>query len=265
MPINGINITNDHPRIICHVDEFSDCIKEKIKTNLQNIFHGSEAVKNRPNYHTYTNTLKCFFDRYKDKSNETKKGMIGELLAHILISDTLSNLRTISIYKNKEERSIKKGFDIVYIDNKNSLWYSEVKSGDSAGASADNYNFELLTRAINGITDMFDSKRESLWESAIIDAYMTIDSESQISVQDLLTGNSPMSNNENDMPRNAILVSVLYHDVKERMTQESLNKLWKNLSSRPSIASAIIFSIQKSTLKKVEDFLKSEAGITDGH
>src|SRR5690606_31574732 len=83
-----------------------------------------------------------------------KKGMIGELLAHLLLNYTDNNFTSLSILKNKEEKSIKKGFDIIYCEvDCDKLWYSEVKSGKSESGKEDSntYNDILLNRAKKGI------------------------------------------------------------------------------------------------------------------
>lgn len=80
----------------------------------------------RPQF-TYKHTIKRFLERYELKKT-IQKGMIGELLTHLLIPQYI-DFNAISIMKNKEENSIRKGFDIVYTDDNNSIWYCEVKSG----------------------------------------------------------------------------------------------------------------------------------------
>ena len=45
-----------------------------------------------------------------------QKGMLGELLAHILINNYIEKLKVFSPYFNKEEANIRKGFDVLYID-----------------------------------------------------------------------------------------------------------------------------------------------------
>ena len=99
---------------ICYIEELSDELKEKIIEMLSSIWHGSVDANERPQFN-YNTTVKRFLERYQTKTSDTKKGMIGELLSHLLIPLYI-NLSPISIMKNKEENSIRKGFDIVYTD-----------------------------------------------------------------------------------------------------------------------------------------------------
>jgi len=116
--------------------------------------------------------------------------MIGELLSHILLSYQDNDLTSLSILKNKEEKSIKKGFDIIYCQlEENKLWYSEVKSGRSETGmdSSTVYNRVLLNRAKTGISAMIAERRNSLWERAMIDVSLGIkESEGRLNLKQLL-------------------------------------------------------------------------------
>jgi hypothetical protein len=99
-------------------------LQEKIRELLNGVWHGVSNCQENQNIYNYTNTVKDFLDRYQEQSDNTKKGIIGELLTHILIPSYISDLEVISIMKNKEERSIRKGFDIVYSNNSlKNIWY----------------------------------------------------------------------------------------------------------------------------------------------
>jgi hypothetical protein len=180
MPFTGVRVENSKECTVCLIEDFSDEFKQKIRDNLASIFHGAVEVEALPYYHTYQSTVAEFLKRYDTKDENVKKGMIGELLAHVLLSNHHVNLETLSVLKNKEERNIKKGFDIMYLHkNDNSLWYSEVKSGHcspsrkNAAIDPKKSNAGLLKRAKDGIIEMFESKRDTLWDSALIDATLT--------------------------------------------------------------------------------------------
>jgi hypothetical protein len=175
MPIKGIRTIDKINYSIFYVDSFSVALKKIIRKQLQGIYNGFALIDSVPEFYSYKNTLKSFLDRYNDKTDKIKKGMIGELLAHILLNQQKNNLTSLSILKNKEERSIKKGFDIIYFNTiKNQLWYSEVKAGKSTKYKSTPYNETLLNRAKKGISVMIDEKRNSLWESALIDVELVI-------------------------------------------------------------------------------------------
>jgi hypothetical protein len=107
-PINGVILEKDTKNgvYICYVEDFSDELKTKIREMLGSIWHGAVDSAERKQFN-YSSTVKRFLERYTEKTPDTKKGMIGELLAHLLIPNYV-DLQAISIMKNKEENSIRK-------------------------------------------------------------------------------------------------------------------------------------------------------------
>jgi len=265
MPFAGVKIENSKECTICLIEDFSDEFKQEIRNTLARIFYGIIEAEAIPHYHTYRNTVSEFLKRYETKDDNTKKGMIGELLAHILLNNYHVNLKTISVLKNKEERSIKKGFDIIYVhkDN-NSLWYSEVKSGECSPLGKNNTidpkrsTTGLLKRAKDSIIEMFESKRDNLWDSALNDAILTMETGNLKNARELLVNNSPRLNGNTSIKRNVILVTVLYHNIGDKIILKRLDKFQKKLGKESPFQESMLFSIQKSTLTKVESFLKSE-------
>lgn len=262
MSIKGLKIEKQKGFALVIVEQFSKELQELIRSQLAGIFHGFAEVQEIPNFYSYPKTLQGFLDRYNSKSEETKKGMIGELLAHVLIAALFEKLVCLSILKNKEERSIKKGFDIIYYhtDTKN-LWYTEVKSGRSedGSASSDSYNTELLKRSRDSILEMFESKRNSLWESAIIDVKLAVEEGTpRTKMRELLSKDAP-NTAKKEAKKSVILVSVLYHELHDKMSLAEIEKFHKRTTSEKVFKSAVIFSIQKKTFDKVATFLTAEA------
>lgn len=263
MSIKGVRIVNGKTGCICFVDDFSLGLQSEIKKRLSNIFHGASEVNSSPDFYSYPNTLKSFLERYNSKDEDTKKGIMGELLAHLLLGVVYKNQHSISILKNKEERSVKKGFDIVYFDsNANKIWYSEVKSGNSSSGkeSSTAYNTILLNRAKNDIDEKLSSNRNSIWESAMIDATLTIEDNTQkIKLKDLLSADSPALIKNLSSRKNAIMVSVLYHNLKDEINISDVNSFFDNVVKEKKFTDIIIFSIQKATYSKIAQFIESEA------
>ncbi|MCH7759547.1 DUF1837 domain-containing protein, partial [Patescibacteria group bacterium] len=186
---------------ICYIENFSSGLKEEIKIMLNSIFHGAVDAEEDKEIFNYQATLKDFLERYNKKSEEIKKGIIGELLAHLLIPKYINNLNTISIMKNKEEKSLRKGFDIVYYDDDyNLIWYCEVKSGgDSSEVNVNAKNRELLNKAKTTITAHASlGDRRILWQSVLTDVRSTIfNSKKQINIKALLKADYPGVRNRN--------------------------------------------------------------------
>lgn len=258
--IDGIKIIKKANYSVFYFESFSDEMKSIIRTQLQGIYHGFAEIDLSPEFYSYKNTLSSFLDRYEGKADDTKKGMIGELLLHVIFNHLDFGIKSLSILKNKEERSIKKGFDVIYceIDNKK-LWYTEIKSGKSEDGSVNSstYNKELLNRAKVGISTMFSESRNSRWESALIDVSLTIkESNGLIDLKKLLANDSPSIGG--DDKKNVILVSVLYHDLADRIEEATIDKFCSDTIAEDIFLSVMGVSIQKSTYEKVAQFLRDE-------
>lgn len=261
MLIDGVSIEKDGCKTLCLIKELNDAFKNLIREELSSIVHGSNEVLELPEYHTYQNTLKVFLDRYNDKSEDTQKGMIGELLSHILMPKVFEYLTSISVLKNKEERSIKKGFDIIFCDLSNrKVWYSEVKSGHlNASDEVSDANDILLNRAYSGIKEMFLSGRDSLWQSAIIDVALTIEDGFKTTLKKLLTEDSPLMSATKSNDKNVILISVLYEDTQNHLELQNIDDFLEKVEGEAKFQEILICSIQKGTYQKVAEFLREEA------
>ena len=261
MLIDGVFIKQDAFRTLCIIEELSDALKKLIREELAAVMHGSNEVLELPEYHTYHNTLGFFLDRYEKKSQNIKKGMIGELLSHILMPKLFDHLTSVSVLKNKEERSIKKGFDIIFCDlGKKKFWYSEVKSGHlNAALEASDANDILLNRAYTGIEEMFLSGRDSLWQSAIIDVALTVEGGFKTTLKKLLSQDSPLVSSIISKDKNVILVSVLYEDTLNSLKPEDIDGFFESIKDKGGFQEIIICSIQKGTYEKVAEFLKEES------
>lgn len=261
MPLEGVRISESTNQSIFYIDELSDGLKQIIREQLQGIWNGFSNTESLPVFYSYKNTLSSFLDRYNSKSDETKKGMIGELLSHILLGYQENNLTSLSILKNKEERSIKKGFDIIYceIDN-DKLWYSEVKSGGLNSTTTSSYNDNLLNKAKDGILAMINENRNSLWESALFDVSATIkERDGQLNFLELLSNDSPAMITEQS--KNVILISVLYHNLTDQIDINNVENFKNSVIAEGIFLDTIVISIQKATFLAVSDFLNNEISV----
>jgi len=248
--ISGVTLKEDAENgvYICYIEDFSDKLKEEIRKMLSSIWHGSVAAT-ESNQFGYKNTLKRLLERYNTKDNNTKKGMIGELLIHLLMPK-YTNLRAVSVMKNKEENSIKKGFDVVYCDERSSIWYCEVKSGGDTNTTEDidEKNKQLINNAKSDIKALSLGDRATLWDSVLIDVNLTIfNSEEQIEIKNLLNKHHPDSENRN-VDRNVVLASVLYKSMESKICSSTLVAHKTSIARENVFIGLLIFSIHKTYL-----------------
>ena len=119
--------------VLYFIENISDELKQEIRNRLATICYGVEQTQSNCGIYSYEETVKDFIHRYKtqkDKSESRKKGMIGELLVHIIL-ELEGKYSTASPFFNMEESSFKKGFDIVlFEEDSKELWITETKSGE---------------------------------------------------------------------------------------------------------------------------------------
>lgn len=260
MPIDGVRTIDRINYSIFYIDTFSDELKRIIRDQLQGVWSGFAEADSLPEFYSYKKTLTSFLERYYPKSDDTKKGMIGELLSHILMNYHDNKLTSLSILKNKEEKSIKKGFDIIYChleDNK--LWYAEVKSGrsETKKVNSSDYNIILLNRAKSSIGEMLAEKRNALWESALIDVTLAIkENQGRLNLKQLLSDDAPSINP--NQKKNVILISTLYHDLTDSIDELNVSDFLANTINEDLFEGIIVVSIQKSTFETVAKFLSDE-------
>ncbi|MFA5374278.1 MAG: Hachiman antiphage defense system protein HamA [Dehalococcoidia bacterium] len=210
-------------------------------------------------YTNYQLTIKDFLDRYDKKTTKQKKGIIGELLTHVLVRYYLDNLEPASILFNKEERSMRKGFDLIFLEPEHpKVWYSEVKSGQPAATdTSSSKSLDLLQTARADITDKFTNAPSSVWLSAVVDSNLTVSENVRPMLQKLLEADAP-AKRPDDFSAAAILVSVVYASPTDEINYDDLSNYFFAAYDEELFSDLIIVSIQKETIMKVVNFLRSE-------
>lgn len=261
--INGVSIDRNKFATVCRIDDFSDELKSEIRDRLSAICHGPDAVSKESVFSSYKNTIKEFNKRYRSKSENIKKGWIGELLTHILLLKTHPDLEPASPFFNMEEGSIKKGFDLIVFDNKlNQIWISEVKSGGAGINNADSFNKNLLNTAKNDLKTRLSENETNLWHNAINGAKIALSSgkvKDRIN-QILEECYQEATDEEQDgSTKNVILISVTYKSTDDPITVKEVKKKGEKIIDDELFRDVIVFSIQKKTYQRVAEFLDAEA------
>lgn len=262
--IDGIKCIQEEKAYIFLIYSFSNNLKEKIRNQLSFICHGSADGKSDRIAYNYKNTLEEFFKRFNTKTDNQKKGMIGELITHILLLSYFEMFDTISPFFNTEERNIKKGFDIVLYDaNNTEIWITEVKSGYvQNGKNANESAKDLLGIAKRDLRDRLSDNNFSLWNNAITGAKKSIEDCSNIrqvvlnilkNIQDEIAEKPAISQN-----RNVILVSNLFHKIEDSINISTAKSFSSELSIQKIFKDHFVVCIQKATLEKIINFLQSE-------
>lgn len=119
--------------VLYYIDSISEELKKEIRNRLVAVCHGADQAKSSSKIYSYKETIKEFIKRYqsnKNASEERKKGMIGEVLIHVIL-EIEGRFTAASPFFNMEECSFKKGYDIALFEkDTNELWIAEVKSGE---------------------------------------------------------------------------------------------------------------------------------------
>lgn len=250
------------PTWVCHIESFSDDLKDELRSRLSSICHGEDKADSTRKIYAYKATLKEFLKRYEEKSADTKKGMIGELLSHIIILKEFPHLKPASPYFNMEEGSIKKGFDVVLFDQgENSIWITEVKSGIASSTTNDAKTLSLLNKAKLDLNSRLNEVDITVWLNAINNAALAMKNGTvKDQVNDILSGIADAIEDgyASSSDKDVILISVLFNPLHSKITITSVSKKRTSIVKENLFGKVIVFSIQKATYQRVVSFLKSE-------
>ena len=262
--IDGIVLARTKEYAICHIEYFSNELKNVIREHLAAICHGSAKTSTGRIMYSYKATIKEFLNRYEKKPPKTQKGLIGELLTHIIISEFFPEYDVISPYFNLEERSIKKGFDIVLISKEeHDLFIIEVKSGEKhKGKSSDETINDLIGTAKNDLLGRLNDENLSLWHNAINGAQCVLEKNDDYkkAIIDVLEdmGDKSAIGLTDSKDINVFLTGVLFANFSDRISGENIKTKIGGIINKGEFKSIFGLSMQKETYRKVYQFLKDE-------
>ena len=217
----------------------------------------------------YEATLASFLERYNAKVTNTKKGMVGEFLSHILITELFDEFDVVSAFFNLEEKSIKKGFDLLlYNSLDNSLWITEVKSGNlHKNKTHDQTTRVLLNTAKDDLYKRLNEQEKMYWYNAVNSVRCALHDERDYKaalVKILIKEGSAAAKNKATSNDNCVvLVSNLFEPLDTRISNKTGRSFLKRINKAKLFAKAVVFCIQKETYKKVIDFLETEIAGTE--
>lgn len=268
--IDGVyfEINQEKDISFCIVEEFSTSLEELIRKKLVSICKGHYNAENKAQIHTYKNSLKGFVKRFKGKTEDQKKGLIGEFLVHLLFVEVFDTFKPASPFFNREEKSFTKGIDVILIDSStDEMWVVEVKSGvvnvdqTSGLKNLDN----LQTGKSSLITKTLTSSNDDVWDNAlnkitINDKKLRKKLEEVIETNFSLADSGTYSTNN----ENIILSSVVFNKIQDRIQLTDVQNYKKTVdkkdeSNKTKFKSTMFFSIQKETYEKVFHFIETES------
>lgn len=261
--LEGIQFEKSETGSLCFtIEDISDELKDVIRERLSEICHGAAKASRTSVIYSYKMTLRAFFKKFDTKSADTQKGMIGELLTHVLFLHYEDGFRTASPFFNMEEDSIKKGFDLVLHHNATSeIWFVEVKAGECGMETSINKLGSLLSLAKNGLKTALNSERNTLWQNAVNGASLVIQNsglKSQIETLLESYNEKAVAGESVSTDYNAVLVAVCFSGAQafasgvefegRHTTQKDMNE-FRDLMS---------IALQKEAIQSLIDFLRGE-------
>ncbi|KAF1075459.1 Hachiman antiphage defense system protein HamA [Halodesulfovibrio sp. MK-HDV] len=266
---SGISLEKQDDYSVCHVVELSDEIKDLIRKNFSSICHGAAVVEDVDpedygDIYSYYSTIESFLDRYNKKSEATQKGIVGELLAHIILTEVLGDFDVVSAFFNQEEKSIKKGFDLILAKpSAGSVWITEVKSGTlHKDKNVDQTTAEFLGLAKNDLKKRLNEQEKMYWYNAVSSVRNAVaeDKDFKKALVRILkdSGKATTTGQATSKDHCVILVSNIFESLKNKITNKPAKKCLADLKKAGTFSDTIVVNIQKSTFSKVVDFLQSE-------
>lgn len=242
------------------LERVTDEIKEALKSRLVEYCYGRVQAGEDPDYYSFDLTIEEFFKLYDAKSDNAKLGLAGELVVHLLIPHGHSRLTSACVYLNKEERNVKKGFDLTFRDEHDGgLWYGEVKSGRvNDSQTADSKVRELINIAENGLHAMFTSDvRKKRWDAAIYDANAALNTSDASNVKKLLRTDF-LTLEGGSIPKvRALLCGVVMHPFDHNeINAETGEELIKSVNGRGRFDELRLLLIQQSDLEDLVGVLR---------
>lgn len=234
------------------LESVTDDIKQTLREQFANYCYGRVRAGESPDYYSFELTVEQFFRLYDTKAHSTRMGLAGELVVHLLLSDGHENLESACVYLNKEEHSVKKGFDLTFLDREDGdIWYGEVKSGDvSDGSNANEKAWERIGEAERSLEQMFTTNIEKKrWDAAQFDADSALRKKRANKVKDLLRTDFMEIHRGATKKVRALLCAVVMHPFESsQIDAETGAAILERVRGRGRFRDVRLFLIQQSDL-----------------
>lgn len=254
--MNGVIERKFGENIILEIRCLSDELKRKIKDQLAEICHGEYALTSGLRYHTYDETLKELVNYRIPNRKNGAIGAVGELLLNVLIRE-FTDMKIVSPFFNLEERSVKKGFDIIAVDSNQDLWIIESKAGRlgvNLTTSTDKV-CERLKVARNDLDKRLNEDNSQLWLNAINSVRTALDDNSEKrTIVAILDENSSSAESDD---KNVVLGGTVFSVFDSVIDEVKLGDLYKTILDSGKFSKLRLIAIQKATYQAIIHYLKS--------
>jgi len=261
--VDGIEIERVDGATLVIVRTVSETFCAHVRAQLAEYCYGAALVSENSSFYSFERTVAEFLARFDPKPVLTKIGMAGELIVHVLMPLLHEDLAAAAVYFNKEERSIKKGFDLTFLGTAESaIWYGEVKSGEVAeGASADEKAADLVILAASSLASMLDDTSHlSRWDAALIDTQLTLEAGFAKTARELLRSDSDAIRAGGRISKRAVLAGAVLHDLGHCVvTPVGVAEIARSVAETGHFADAKILVIQQHALESVIEHLREVA------
>ncbi len=246
--VKGNKITLEKINLIYIDDEFIEEIAKTIKNELISMCWGEE----NKDMFDYQQTVSSFLERLKDRDTAFQAGFIGEFIVHCYFK-TFTNYKHLSVFFNDQDKSNKRGFDYMFYDTKNGLWYVEIKSGSENDDSLVNKtNKEKLQEAYRDCNDKFIKKNNlNLWNVAKTEVGKVLSKRSSLrSKVKVILEKDSISKIDN-----VVLSSVVFNSSLTKVTNiNELNKLKDKYKS--DFEKVTLLCFRKKTLERIIELIR---------
>lgn len=258
-----MRLESDGSTALIIVDSISKEFKAHLRERLAAFCFGAVQVAEDPDFYSFESTIRQFLERFETKAYSTQVGIAGELIVHALIPQTHPHLTSSAVFFNKEERNIKKGFDLTFLSNDGTtLWYGEVKSGEvNPQQSADEKAARLLQDAARDIAEKLGAgARRSRWDSAMYDTYATLEAGLARTARELLRQDTEPIPEDAHPAKNVVLASAVIHAPHHcEVTEPAVRASVKALSGSGPFSAMCVLVVQQSELESVIRYLREVA------
>ena len=266
MSMDGVTAARDDGYLLYQIHDFTAEMKEVLRCELVAICEGVAAARSSLPFYDYPAVVRELLRRIEAKPDGGRKGIVGELLVHVVVRTEMPDKVPASVLFNLEDSGYKKGFDLTLVDRGGGdLWFTEVKSGDVSDSSYPRDTLlELLTRAKTDLVNRLNQKDGwALWANAINHAEKALDAATDVKeavvrlLSDCFTGSQAGAYKHTDA--SVILAAVIFDKRVGDLTEQDMRESHYAHQQKDGFADIAIIAIQKKAYATVIDFLRTEA------